>query len=207
MNLVVLVALVVTVMLSIDPVLTLFALLPLLHVLGHLLHLCEHSPQERRSPKGPSRVSASCSSTSRAFVPKASTANATRAVRRRDGRVQSPCARPGEGGSHVHAAHRLVGLSTILTIYVGGQRGGRPSRVGHIFQLLLCQPADLAFRLGRLGDLVGPKAEASMNRILDFLDATPAVTSQTRRTQDGCRPPRPSNSTACVDISRHRSRP
>ncbi|MGB2228313.1 MAG: ABC transporter ATP-binding protein, partial [Flavobacteriales bacterium] len=73
----------------------------------------------------------------------------------------------------------LVGLSTILTIYVGGQRvvGGH-LELGHIFQFvfyvnLLTWPFA---SVGWVTSLV-QKAGASMNRILDFLDATPAVTS------------------------------
>ena len=73
----------------------------------------------------------------------------------------------------------LVGLSTILTVYVGGHRvAGGHLDLGHIFQFvfyvnLLTWPFA---SVGWVTSLV-QKAEASMARILDFLHAQPAVQS------------------------------
>ena len=73
----------------------------------------------------------------------------------------------------------LVGLSTILTVYVGGQRVAEGHLdLGHIFQFvfyvnLLTWPFA---SVGWVTSLV-QKAEASMARILDFLHAQPAVQS------------------------------
>jgi ATP-binding cassette subfamily B protein len=75
----------------------------------------------------------------------------------------------------------LVGLSTILTIYVGGIRVDRGILdLGHIFQFvfyvnLLTWPFA---SVGWVTSLV-QKAEASMARILDFMEARPAVTEPT----------------------------
>ena len=54
----------------------------------------------------------------------------------------------------------LVGLSTILTVYVGGHRvaSGRPRPWTHLSVCVLRQPAHLAFCLCGLGDVVGPKS-------------------------------------------------
>ena len=73
----------------------------------------------------------------------------------------------------------LVGLSTILTVYVGGHRVANGDLdLGHIFQFvfyvnLLTWPFA---SVGWVTSLV-QKAEASMARILDFLDAKPSVQS------------------------------
>ena len=73
----------------------------------------------------------------------------------------------------------LVGLSTILTVYVGGHRVANGDLdLGHIFQFvfyvnLLTWPFA---SVGWVTSLV-QKAEASMARILDFLDAKPTVQS------------------------------
>lgn len=73
----------------------------------------------------------------------------------------------------------LVGLSTILTVYVGGHRvAAGHLDLGHIFQFvfyvnLLTWPFA---SVGWVTSLV-QKAEASMARILDFLHAEPAVQS------------------------------
>lgn len=73
----------------------------------------------------------------------------------------------------------LVGLSTILTVYVGGHRVANGDLdLGHIFQFvfyvnLLTWPFA---SVGWVTSLV-QKAEASMARILDFLDARPTVQS------------------------------
>ena len=73
----------------------------------------------------------------------------------------------------------LVGLSTILTVYVGGHRVAEGHLdLGHIFQFvfyvnLLTWPFA---SVGWVTSLV-QKAEASMARILDFLHAQPAVQS------------------------------
>ena len=71
----------------------------------------------------------------------------------------------------------LVGLSTILTVYVGGHRvASGDLDLGHIFQFvfyvnLLTWPFA---SVGWVTSLV-QKAEASMARILDFLHAEPAI--------------------------------
>ena len=76
----------------------------------------------------------------------------------------------------------LVGLSTILTVYVGGHRVAHGDLdLGHIFQFvfyvnLLTWPFA---SVGWVTSLV-QKAEASMARILDFLDARPTVQSLER---------------------------
>lgn len=73
----------------------------------------------------------------------------------------------------------LVGLSTILTIYIGGQRViAGELEVGHIFQFvfyvnLLTWPFA---SVGWVTSLV-QKAEASMERINDFMEAKPLIQS------------------------------
>ena len=73
----------------------------------------------------------------------------------------------------------LVGLSTILTIYIGGQRViAGELEVGHIFQFvfyvnLLTWPFA---SVGWVTSLV-QKAEASMERINDFMEADPLIQS------------------------------
>ena len=73
----------------------------------------------------------------------------------------------------------LVGLSTILTIYIGGQRViAGELEVGHIFQFvfyvnLLTWPFA---SVGWVTSLV-QKAEASMERINDFMEAEPLIQS------------------------------
>ena len=74
----------------------------------------------------------------------------------------------------------LVGLSTILTIYVGGQRViAGELEIGHIFQFvfyvnLLTWPFA---SVGWVTSLV-QKAEASMKRINDFMEAEPTIQSE-----------------------------
>ena len=78
----------------------------------------------------------------------------------------------------------LVGLSTILTIYVGGQRViAGELEIGHIFQFvfyvnLLTWPFA---SVGWVTSLV-QKAEASMERINSFLEAKPEIQSPTEGT-------------------------
>jgi ATP-binding cassette, subfamily B, multidrug efflux pump len=73
----------------------------------------------------------------------------------------------------------LVGLSTILTIYVGGQRViAGELEIGHVFQFvfyvnLLTWPFA---SVGWVTSLV-QKAEASMKRINAFMEATPVIQS------------------------------
>ena len=80
----------------------------------------------------------------------------------------------------------LVGLSTILTIYIGGQRviAGKSGSRAHLPICLLRQPADLALcaSVGWVTSLV-QKAEASMERINDFMEAEPLIQSQRPPTQ------------------------
>jgi len=73
----------------------------------------------------------------------------------------------------------LVGLSTILTVYVGGHRvAGGHLDLGHIFQFVFYVNL-LTWPLASVGWVTSlfQKAEASMARILDFLHAQPAVQS------------------------------
>ena len=80
----------------------------------------------------------------------------------------------------------LVGLSTILTVYIGGLRVvAGELELGHIFQFvfyvnLLTWPFA---SVGWVTSLV-QKAEASMVRINDFLLAQPGLVSGTHRTAD-----------------------
>ena len=134
MNLVVLVALVVTVMLSIDPVLTLFAsALPFMSLGIYFISANIHRKSDARQ-KAQSRVSLRAATHRRhsgaeELQPRT---RRRRTVRRRDGRVQSACARPGQGGSHVHAAHRLAGGAEHHPHHLRGRttRGGRPPGAG-----------------------------------------------------------------------------
>jgi ATP-binding cassette subfamily B protein len=81
----------------------------------------------------------------------------------------------------------LVGLSTILTIYVGGQRViAGELEIGHIFQFvfyvnLLTWPFA---SVGWVTSLV-QKAEASMKRINDFMEAEPTIQSETGAVEEG----------------------
>ncbi len=80
----------------------------------------------------------------------------------------------------------LVGLSTILTIYIGGQRViAGELEVGHIFQFvfyvnLLTWPFA---SVGWVTSLV-QKAEASMERINDFMEAEPLIQSSSMATSN-----------------------
>ena len=88
----------------------------------------------------------------------------------------------------------LVGLSTILTVYVGGHRvASGDLDLGHIFQFvfyvnLLTWPFA---SVGWVTSLV-QKAEASMARILDFLHAEPAVQSPSEGGRTDALSPAPS---------------
>ena len=184
MNLVVLVALVVTVMLSIDPVLTLFALLPLPFMsLGiYFISANIHRKSDARQ-KAQSRVSSFVQQHIAGIRVLKSFNRERDAAERFDDETAAYKVRVLDlvkvEAMFMPLIVLLVGLSTILTIYVGGQRvvGGH-LELGHIFQFvfyvnLLTWPFA---SVGWVTSLV-QKAEASMNRILDFLDATPAVTS------------------------------
>ena len=184
MNLVVLVALVVTVMLSIDPVLTLFALLPLPFMsLGiYFISANIHRKSDARQ-KAQSRVSSFVQQHIAGIRVLKSFNRERDAAERFDGETAAYKVRVLDlvkvEAMFMPLIVLLVGLSTILTIYVGGQRVVRGHlELGHIFQFvfyvnLLTWPFA---SVGWVTSLV-QKAEASMNRILDFLDATPAVTS------------------------------
>ena len=184
MNLIVLVALVVTVMLSIDPVLTLFALLPLPFMsLGiYFISANIHRKSDARQ-KAQSRVSSFVQQHIAGIRVLKSFNREGDAAQRFDEETATYKVRVLDlvkvEAMFMPLIVLLVGLSTILTIYVGGQRmvGGH-LELGHIFQFvfyvnLLTWPFA---SVGWVTSLV-QKAEASMNRILDFLDATPAVTS------------------------------
>ena len=184
MNLVVLVALVVTVMLSIDPVLTLFALLPLPFMsLGiYFISANIHRKSDARQ-KAQSRVSSFVQQHIAGIRVLKSFNRERDAAERFDDETAAYKIRVLDlvkvEAMFMPLIVLLVGLSTILTIYVGGQRvvGGH-LELGHIFQFvfyvnLLTWPFA---SVGWVTSLV-QKAEASMSRILDFLDATPAVTS------------------------------
>ena len=184
MNLVVLVALVVTVMLSIDPVLTLFALLPLPFMsLGiYFISANIHRKSDARQ-KAQSRVSSFVQQHIAGIRVLKSFNRERDAAKRFDDETAAYKVRVLDlvkvEAMFMPLIVLLVGLSTILTIYVGGQRvvGGH-LELGHIFQFvfyvnLLTWPFA---SVGWVTSLV-QKAEASMNRILDFLDTTPAVTS------------------------------
>ena len=184
MNLVVLVALVVTVMLSIDPVLTLFALLPLPFMsLGiYFISANIHRKSDARQ-KAQSRVSSFVQQHIAGIRVLKSFNRERDAAKRFDDETAAYKVRVLDlvkvEAMFMPLIVLLVGLSTILTIYVGGQRvvGGH-LELGHIFQFvfyvnLLTWPFA---SVGWVTSLV-QKAEASMNRILDFLDATPSVMS------------------------------
>lgn len=184
MNLVVLVALVVTVMLSIDPVLTLFALLPLPFMsLGiYFISANIHRKSDARQ-KAQSRVSSFVQQHIAGIRVLKSFNRERDAAERFDGETAAYKVRALDlvkvEAMFMPLIVLLVGLSTILTIYVGGQRvvDGH-LELGHIFQFvfyvnLLTWPFA---SVGWVTSLV-QKAEASMNRILDFLDATPTVMS------------------------------
>ena len=193
MNLVVLVALVVTVMLSIDPVLTLFALLPLPFMsLGiYFISANIHRKSDARQ-KAQSRVSSFVQQHIAGIRVLKSFNRERDAAERFDDETASYKVRVLDlvkvEAMFMPLIVLLVGLSTILTIYVGGQRvvGGH-LELGHIFQFvfyvnLLTWPFA---SVGWVTSLI-QKAEASMNRILDFLDAKPAVTSpETGGREDG----------------------
>jgi ATP-binding cassette subfamily B protein len=184
MNLVVLVTLVVTVMLSIDPVLTLFALLPLPFMsLGIYFISANIQRKSDARQKAQSRVSSFVQQHIAGIRVLKSFNRERAAAERFDDETAAYKVRVLDlvkvEAMFMPLIVLLVGLSTILTIYVGGQRvvGGH-LELGHIFQFvfyvnLLTWPFA---SVGWVTSLV-QKAEASMNRILDFLDATPAVTS------------------------------
>lgn len=71
----------------------------------------------------------------------------------------------------------LVGLSTVLTVYVGGMQviNGK-LELGHIFQFIFYVNI-LTWPFASVGWVTSivQKAEASMARILDFLDAEPSI--------------------------------
>ena len=184
LNLTVLVSMVVGVMLYIDPVLTLFALLPLplmsagIYFISANIHRKSDAKQQAQSAVS-------------TFVQQHI---AGMRVLKSFHRERASAARFDVETDHykmrvldlvkVEAMFMplivlLVGLSTILTVYVGGHRVANGDLdLGHIFQFvfyvnLLTWPFA---SVGWVTSLV-QKADASMARILDFLDARPSVQS------------------------------
>lgn len=182
LNLLVLIALVVSVMLVIDVQLTLWSLLPLpfmsigIYWVSRKIQSQSHSVQELQS-------------TLSTFVQQhIAGIRIIKAFRR-----EKPTAQRFNEQSNAYKARKLdlvktealfmpiivllVGFSTILTIYIGGQRVmAGELEVGHIFQFvfyvnLLTWPFA---SVGWVTTLV-QKAEASMKRINDFLDAVPTI--------------------------------
>jgi len=184
LNLVVLVLLVVGVMWYIDPVLTLFALLPLPFM---SLGIYWISSNIHRKSDAKQRAQSTVSS----FVQQHMAGiRVLKSFHRERASADRFDLETGEYKARVLDLVKveamfmplivlLVGLSTILTIYVGGLRVDRGMlELGHVFQFvfyvnLLTWPFA---SVGWVTSLV-QKAEASMARILDFLEAKPAVHS------------------------------
>lgn len=182
LNLLVLIALVVAVMLVIDVQLTLWSLLPLpfmsigIYLVSRRIQFQSH------------RVQALQSALSTFVQQHIAGIRIIKAFRR-----EQPTADRFNEQSNAYKARKLdlvktealfmpiivllVGFSTILTIYIGGQRVMEGElEVGHIFQFvfyvnLLTWPFA---SIGWVTTLV-QKAEASMIRINDFLDAVPTI--------------------------------
>ena len=184
LNLVVLVSLVVGVMLYIDPVLTAFALLPLplmsmgIYFISSNIHRKSDAKQQAQSAVS-------------SFVQQhIAGMRVLKSFHREDAAAQRFDVETDMYKMRVLDLVKveamfmplivlLVGLSTILTVYVGGHRveAGHLD-LGHIFQFvfyvnLLTWPFA---SVGWVTSLV-QKAEASMARILAFLNAQPAVQS------------------------------
>ena len=182
LNLLVLIALVVAVMLYIDVELTLWSLLPLpLMSIGIYL-------VSRRIQTQSNRVQVLQSEISSFVQQHISGIRILKAFRK-----EAPTADRFEAHSNSYKTRKLelvktealfmpiivllVGFSTILTIYIGGQRVmAGELELGHIFQFvfyvnLLTWPFA---SVGWVTTLV-QKAEASMKRINDFLEAQPKV--------------------------------
>lgn len=183
LNLIVLISLVVVVMLYIDVELTLWSLLPLpLMSIG--IYLVSRKIQHQSN-----RVQVLQSELSSFVQQHISGIRILKAFRK-----EGPTAERFEAQSDAYKARKLdlvktealfmpiivllVGFSTILTIFIGGRRVmAGELEVGHIFQFvfyvnLLTWPFA---SVGWVTTLV-QKAEASMKRINDFLDAQPAIT-------------------------------
>lgn len=182
LNLVVLIAMVVSVMAYIDVELTLWALLPLPLMSGGIYLV------SRRIQRQSKRVQELQSALStfvqqhisgiriiKAFRKEALTAE--RFERQSDAYKQRKLDLVKTEALFMPIIVLLVGFSTILTIYVGGQRVmAGELELGHIFQFvfyvnLLTWPFA---SVGWVTTLV-QKAEASMQRINDFLDAAPRL--------------------------------
>ena len=184
LNLVVLVSLVVGVMLYIDPVLTAFALLPLplmsmgIYFISSNIHRKSDAKQQAQSAVS-------------SFVQQhIAGMRVLKSFHREDAAAQRFDVETDMYKMRVLDLVKveamfmplivlLVGLNTILTVYVGGHRveAGHLD-LGHIFQFvfyvnLLTWPFA---SVGWVTSLV-QKAEASMARILAFLNAQPAVQS------------------------------
>ncbi len=182
LNLVVLIAMVVTVMVSIDLELTLWALAPLPLMSGGIYLV------SRRIQRQSKRVQELQSTLSTFVQQHISGIRIIKAFRK-----EAPTAARFEAQSNAYKERKLelvktealfmpiivllVGFSTILTIYVGGQRVmAGELELGHIFQFvfyvnLLTWPFA---SVGWVTTLV-QKAEASMQRINGFLNAEPRL--------------------------------
>lgn len=182
LNLVVLVAMVVGVMWYIDATLTLFALLPL-PLMSAGIYFISSNIHKRSDAKQQAQSNIS------SFVQQHMAGIRVLQSFHRE----APAAQHFEQESDAYKVRALdlvkveamfmplivllVGMSTMLTIYVGGQRvAAGVLELGHVFQFvfyvnLLTWPFA---SVGWVTSLV-QKAEASMARILDFLHATPDV--------------------------------
>ncbi len=184
LNLVVLVAMVVGVMYSIDPVLTGFALLPLpfmsvgIYLISANIHRKSDAQQQAQSA-----VSSFVQQHIAGIRVLKSFHREKDAAARFDLETDAYKMRVLDlvkvEAMFMPLIVLLVGLSTILTVYVGGHRVASGAlELGHIFQFvfyvnLLTWPFA---SVGWVTSLV-QKAEASMARILDFWHAEPSVQS------------------------------
>ena len=170
-------------MVYIDPVLTAFALLPSFDVRRDLLHLRQHPPKKRRQATSSGAVSSFVQQHIAGMRVLKSFHREKAAAARFDVETDLYKMRVLDlvkvEAMFMPLIVLLVGLSTILTVYVGGHRvAAGHLDLGHIFQFvfyvnLLTWPFA---SVGWVTSLV-QKAEASMARILDFLHAQPAVQS------------------------------
>ena len=182
LNLTFLVSLVVGVMYSIDPVLTGFALLPLpfMSVGVYFISANIHKKSDARQ-QAQSRVSSFVQQHIAGIRVLKSFHRVAAAANRFDHETDRYKMRVLDlvkvEAMFMPLIVLLVGLSTILTVYVGGLRvASGDLELGHIFQFvfyvnLLTWPFA---SVGWVTSLV-QKAEASMARILDFLHAQPTV--------------------------------
>ena len=182
LNLVFLVSLVVGVMYSIDPVLTGFALLPLpfMSVGVYFISANIHKKSDARQ-QAQSQVSSFVQQHIAGIRVLKSFHREAAAASRFDQKTDRYKIRVLDlvkvEAMFTPLIVLLVGLSTILTVYVGGLRvASGHLELGHIFQFvfyvnLLTWPFA---SVGWVTSLV-QKAEASMARILDFLHAQPTV--------------------------------